>query len=455
MAVVERSTGNKVAVIDASARGAALAAQYAKSEHVSEVHVLPGNDLVGINSPDKLIKPVPEIKSVKNTASIVEYCRRNGIVLVDVAQDDAVALGTTDELLREKIPYVVGPTKAAGEIEWDKYYARLFGMGVGLQQPNFRAFMGAQAGIKYMEELPENTRSFIKAAGLAEGKGVVSANSRKEAQKKIKELKSRFREAASMYLIEEALEGEEFSAYALSDGETALWLGSAQDNKRANNYDEGENTGGMGVHTSPLIITKDLQRQIQEDIFDKTFAGLRNEGRAYKGVMYLGGMAVKDKGSIVPKVIEFNARWGAPEAEALVPGITTDFYELGVATATGKLHEVNLQTDGKQRVVVVLASRGYPGDYSEVKGKRIWGIDEANQMDNVTVFGAGVERVNGTDRAKGGRLVSVVGEGNDLEAARRNAYNGINVLYVEGNNGHFRTDIASRDRERILSGLYR
>jgi len=238
--------------------------------------------------------------------------------------------------------------------------------------------------------------------------------------------------------------GEEFSAFIFSDGKNYKIIGSAQDHKRVNDFDEGENTGGMGCSAPPLILTRELMKDVQENIFNKTIAGLNAEGRSYKGVLYLGGMVIKRAGKLRPYVIEFNARWGDPEAQVILPGLVNDLFAVSMAIARGDIGKLKIQTDGKARIAVAGVSKGYPGNYIEVKGKRIYGLDKARKIDGVKLYGGSVKRMGKKDYADGGRLFYFVGP-------RDKVYQAMSMVFVEGNNLHYRTDIGWRDRQRFYS----
>lgn len=432
-----------------------LAGAYGDSPNVGEVHVIPGNDLSSFG----IDKPVFTYQGLKTTnPEILEICVRQQFGLVDVAQDNAVAVGMADLIRGLGIP-VVGPSRLASRIEWDKPHARLLleGLltdGVSVNQPRFRIFQDQESGIKYIENRAEQER-FVKAAGLTEGKGALPARTAAEAIRRIREM-DRFGEAGKTYLIEEWLrgddgsEGEEFSAFALcSEGDFKI-LGYAQDHKRAFDKDEGENTGGMGCSTPPLVLTEEIKEEVN-DILETTLINLTSMRTPYEGVLYLGGMLVKRQGELRSYVLEFNARWGDPEAEVIVPGIKNDFFELGLAAAERRIADLNIETDGLARVSVALASKGYPGNYDQAKWKEISGINEASKVDGVRLFGAGVRRLDGKDFAIGGRLLHVVGEGENVIEAREKAYQAVEMIRVEGNNGYYRTDIGMRDVRRLQS----
>ncbi len=438
-----KERGNTVLVVDGGGRGTALVHKYSQSPYVDRIIAVPGNDWM----PKVTEKPVtifPEIKTT-DTVKITTLCRERDVDLVDVAQDNAVQAGVVNMLRHFKIP-VVGPTKEAGRIEWDKNYARIVGENFGLPQPKYVSVCNSQEAKKFLDS-QEVARWFVKAAGLAEGKGVIPATSKKEVLSAIEWLKTEYPEASQTILIEEWLEGEEFSAFVISDGKNFKILGHAQDHKRENDGDQGENTGGMGAVSHPLLITLGIKRQT-ENIFGITLTKLRDARREYKGLLYLGGIVVD--GGIV-KIIEFNARWGDPEAQVVVPGLNVDFFEMGTEAAKGTLRRIKISDDGKVRVAVAGVAKGYPRsrEYSQVQGKEIFGLKDAGKVDGVIIYGAGVKIEEGRHFVDGGRLFYVVGEGKDVLQARDRIYEAMEVVRIEGNNLHFRTDIGWRDVERL------
>ncbi len=444
---------NTVLVIDAGGRGSALVDAYAKSKKVKKILAVPGNDMMGFNS-KKPVKIYPNLKTT-SIEDIVEICKVEKVDLVDVAQDNAIAAGLVDKLVALNIP-VVGPSKAAGQIEWDKAWARNFGEKYGLPQPKFKVCKSVAEGEKFLKSQSIDNAWFVKAAGLAEGKGALPAKNNLEALVRIKELE-KFGEAGQVYVLEEWLQnddgsnGEEFSLFILSDGKSYQILGSAQDHKRVNDFDEGENTGGMGASTPPLLVNVSLLSQVKKDIVQKTIAGLFKENRSYKGVLYLGGIIIKHKGRTVPYVIEFNARWGDPEVEVMLPGLRNDLFEVSMAIVEGKLAKLKLKINKKSRVVVAGASKGYPDNYADVKGKQIFGLHLAKKIPGVKIYGAGVKFKDKKYYVNGGRLFYIVGEGRNVIEARHKAYSAMSLISIEGNNLHFRTDIGWRDVERLNS----
>lgn len=443
---------NTVLIVDGGGRGSALVHKYAQSSHVEKIIAVPGNDLMQ-DITDKPVQIFPQLKTT-SIPEILDICKKEKVDLVDVAQDNAIGGGLVNALEVKGIA-TVGPTKEAGQIEWDKAWAREFGNRHGLPQPFFKICLSQGEGIDFLNT-QEDQSWFVKASGLAEGKGSLPARNNKEALEKIREMK-RFKDAGKVFLIEKWLKGddgtpgEEFSAYILSDGNNYKFIGSAQDYKRAYNNDEGENTGSMGCNSPALIVTPEILKEIEINIFNKAILGLKKEGRPYKGVLYLGGMIVTEQSLLVPKVIEFNARWGDPEAQVILPGIVNDWFEVGMAITNGDTNNIWINNDGKVRVAVTGAALGYPrrDQYSRVFGKEIFGLAEARRAKGVTVYGAGVKRVDGRDYVAGGRLFYVVGEGNNIKEAQEKAYEAMALISIEGENLHFRTDIGWRDIQRL------
>jgi phosphoribosylamine--glycine ligase len=366
------------------------------------------------------------------------------VSLADVAQDNAVEMGTVDRLRAQGIP-TVGPTRAAGKLEWSKGHARDFMAANAIPHPSYKICASEQDGIDFIESQPDQGW-VIKADGLAEGKGVYVKNNAAEAIEAIREMK-KFKQAGATFLVEKRLQGREFSTFALSDGNDFQVLGHAQDHKLQGTFDTGLNTGGMGCSTPPLFMTEAMQQQVRQQILEPTFSGMQKIGEPYTGVLYLGGMVEEETGT--PSVIEYNSRWGDPEAQTLAPLIETDFFELMMAAANGTIKDVALKIRQTSRVVVTAASRGYPGDYSGAKGKQVFGIDDMANMDGVTFYGAGIKEVEGKHYASGGRLGYVAGEGQTVVEARERAYAAMARLHVDGNNMQYRTDIGWQDVDQL------
>jgi phosphoribosylamine--glycine ligase len=441
---------NIVLVVDSGGRGSVLVDKYLQSRHVAKVIAVPGNDLMLINT-RKPVQIYPQLKTT-SIPEILEICMKENVSLVDVAQDNAVEAGLVDALIKKGIR-VIGPTKLAGQIEWDKAWAREFGEQHNIPQPVFKICYSQKEGFDYLKSQPDQPW-FIKASGLAEGKGALPADNNKEAMKMVKEM-TRFGKNGKTFLIEKWLRSEnnesaeEFSMFVVCDGEHFKIIGSAQDHKRVNNFDRGENTGGMGCVSSPLVLTPQIKKEIKTKILKPTIKGLKEEGRPYKGILYLGGIIVKQNGRLCPYVIEFNARWGDPEAEVILPGITNDLFEMDMSVLEGNIDKLNIQADGKSRVVIAGVSKGYPSNYENIKGKQIFGLDKARKIKGIHLYGASVKVVDKKYYVHGGRLFYIVGEGRSIIEARRKAYEAMSLIHIDGNNLHYRTDIGWRDVQRL------
>ena len=452
----ERSGGYTVAVIGGTGREHALVDQYAESPDVERVICIPGNPMM-LKNTKKEVKIFREYNGKKltttSTLEIVEICKRNGVNLVDVAQDNAVAAGVADAIREIGIP-AIGFGEKAGKLESDKGFSRDFSKEMGISIPEYAVFTSQRAGIEYLRTHADMRRA-IKAAYLAGGKGVSSAKNNKEARAKIRDLRRNFPDAARKYLLEEWMlnedgtAGEEFSAFFIFDGKSWKFLGAGQDYKLIGIGDQGENTGSMGGNSPTLIYTKEIANQTEE-IADKTFSGLKKRGIASQGVLYVSGIILEQKGQKKVKLVEHNMRLGDPEAQLIVPGIG-NFFEINLAAAQGDLSNVTIITDDKKRVSIAGAARGYPGDYSNVVGKIVDGFDEIMYRDGIRVFGAGVgmdDNGNYTVSGTNGRIFHTVGEGETFIDAREKVLAAMGRTGIEGNNLYYRPDISCRDIER-------
>lgn len=455
--------GERIAVIDKGGRGCAILKAYAKDPLVESLMAFDRKNLIRHLTPKPVI-PFPDVE-LTNVTSILSFCQQNKVTRVDVCQDNAVASGLVDALHKEGIP-TIGHTKAASIIEANKVWTRLFLEKIGLQkyQPRFQVFESAQDGINFVKNEPEQGW-FIKASGLAEGKGALGAKTKEDAINRIIELKQRFPEAAKQYLVEQKLQnddgtlGEEFSFFAICKGKKWKKLGSAQDYKTADEYDEGENTGGMGCTSPATHITPAIEEQINE-VLEKTVSAMADEydeegnNRELTGDLYLGGMVVNIGGSSQLKIVEFNARPGDPEAQIIIPGVKTS--RLVIARAVAELDDfssLKIELDNLSRIVVAGTSRGYPDDYKTVKGKEIFGLKEVIDEGIITVDGAGVIEKNDRFYADGGRLFYLSTSGIDIIEARKAVYGAMGGISIESNSLHYRNDIGHRRVTRYWSSL--
>jgi len=434
-----------VLIVGGGAREHTISYAYEKSPKVEKIIIAPGNDFISYRRKKEFV--IDKECSLKNPESVLRIARKYKPDLVDVAQDDALAAGTIN-LLQENGVQAFGPIKEAARIEWDKRWSREFMQRHQIPQPNFRYFDSEEPAKEYVRQLYSANPLkliYVKAAGLCAGKGALKSRCLGEAIRNIEKMKDFPDGAGNVFLVEDGLIGEEFSYYAISDGETCHIFKSAQDNKTVLNFDEGDQTGGMGA-ISPVMITEPIADEIEELLISRAINGMASEGTPFKGILYLGGIVVDGE----PVNIEYNARWGDPECQVVLPSLETDYVDIIMACLEGRLKEIQIQQDNKTRVCVVGTSRGYPNDYSQVRGKRIYGIEEALETEGITIFGAGINVKDRKFYANGGRLFSVVAEGNSILEARQIAYSAIAHINIEGNNLHYRTDIGWRDVERCL-----
>lgn len=428
-----------ILVIGQNGREHALAVTYAKSKRVSKVVMTPGNGLTDFEN--KKIKNYPDV-GMFDFDGIVKVCKKEKIDLVDVSQDDIIAAGYVDKFTKLGIK-AFGPTQKAAEIEWSKEWARDFMVKYKLPIPQFKTFTNQKDAIEYIDNLP-NQLLFIKASGLALGKGVIRAENKRQAIAAIQAMEQ-FGKSGKTFLIEEGLVGEEFTLFAICDGDNYVFTNASQDHKTIFDRDKGPNTGGIGSVAPTSALTSPMIRIIESTIIEPTLEGMRKEGRPYLGILYLGGI-ITESGI---KIIEFNARWGDPEAEVIVPSIKTDYLTIVEHVLQKKLDKLSIVFDTKTRLSIAGCSKGYPGDYARVKGKEVFGLLDAIKMEGVTVFGAGIIRKGNRFFANGGRVFHLVAEGNDILAARKKAYDAIQLIRIEGDNLHYRKDIGWRDIKRL------
>ncbi len=441
----------KIVIVGSGAREDVLRRAHEQSPEVDEIIAVPGNGMMDF-SRMKTVKRYPEVKAT-DIPSIVGIAQQEKVDLVDIGPEGPLAAGLVDELFKAGIP-AFGPKLSATFLEADKAEARDFMNRHAIPQPQYMVFTSEESGLSYVSSLPPDLfPKYVKAAGLCGGKGALKAVNIAEAQIRIKQMKD-FEKSGERYLVEDCMAGEEVSIFAFCDGKTyKLVRKAAQDNKRALNYDEGEQTGGMGGHAPAMVATTEHMDKFGE-IARNTIKGMKEEGIPYAGVLYLGGMITPEG----PKIVEYNMRHGDPEAQITIPGLVirkkgtlqTASYTMLVQSCTqGELDKFDVETDGNVRVCIVGSSRGYPGDYSAMKKKRIYGIEDAMCVPGVTVYGGGVECEDGKLYVDGGRLFSVVAEGRNVIDARAKAYCAISMVHIDGNNLHFRDDIAWRDVQRL------
>jgi phosphoribosylamine--glycine ligase len=418
----------KILVIGSGAREHALVWKIKQSPGATELFASPGNAGTAAIARNLNI-PSNEIESLAKAAQELN------IDLAVVGPEAPLAAGIADLFERLGLP-VFGPTKAAAQIESSKVFARKLMQKYGIPCPEGIAFSSYREAKKYVESQP--APMVVKADGLAAGKGVTVAGTREEALKALSDVMEAriFGEAGDKVIIEECLTGKEVSLLAFTDGETVVPMVPACDYKRVFDDDRGPNSGGMGSYSPPGFFDAGLTRQVTETILEPAVKAMAREGMPYKGVLYAGLMIAPEG----PKVLEFNARFGDPETQAILPRLETDLVDILLAVVDNKLGQIKVRWAEDACVGVVMASGGYPGTYKT--GFKITGLDELN--DNVTVFHAGTKL--GQDSqvyTNGGRVLTVTATGDTMAAARARAYSNLPRIHFDG--CHYRRDIAARE----------
>ena len=422
-------------VLGSGGRESALAWGLDRSPSVAEVVVAPGNP--GVAS----FAATEDVDTV-DVAAVVALTERLDADLVVVGPEAPLVAGVADEL-RARGRLVFGPGASAARIEGSKAYAKELMGRAGIPTAAARSFRDRDAAVAFIDELVPPF--VVKADGLAAGKGVVVTDDRDDAVAAVDErlLRGSFGDAGRMVLIEEFLDGEEASLIALCDGEKAVPLEPAQDYKRVEDDDGGPNTGGMGSYSPVPACPPELARAIAAEVIAPMMKETARRGAPFIGALY-AGLALTSAG---PKVIEFNARFGDPETQALIPRIEGDLGSALLAAARGDLGGATVAFSDEACVSVVLASRGYPGPYET--GIEIEGVDHANSREDVVVFHAGTASRDGRLVTAGGRVLAVSALGASFGDARRRAYDAAAEIRFEGM--HMRTDIARRAEQATAS----
>lgn len=399
----------RVLVVGSGGREHALCWALAASPLCDALYCAPGNP--GI-AEEATCVPV----SATDIDGILTLCAAERIDFVVVGPEAPLVAGLVDRLEASGIA-AFGPTAAAAALEGSKGFTKDLCAKYDIPTAAYRRFSDARAAKDYVRA--EGAPIVVKADGLAAGKGVTVAATIAEAEAAIDDalIANRFGSAGAEVIIEEVLEGEEASFFALTDGKTALPLASAQDHKRVGDGDVGPNTGGMGAYSPAPCVTPEIEAQVMTRIIRPTLAAMAREGRPYKGVLYAGLMLTKDG----PKLIEYNARFGDPECQVLLPRLKSDLLPALMASRDGVLSDFDLRWHDEVALCVVLAAMGYPDDPK--KGSEIKGLATAASSDPaVLIFHAGTKRVGDQLVADGGRVLNVVGLGKTVKEARDHAY---------------------------------
>ena len=413
-----------VLVIGGGGREHAIVWAFKKSPKVNKIYALPGN--AGIEE----IAECENI-SVMDFENILKFLEAHkNIDLVFVAPDDPLAGGLVD-FLEDKGYRVFGPRKNAAIIEGSKSFAKKLMKKYGIPTASYEEFTDYEKALSYVEK--QKCPIVIKADGLALGKGVIIAENIDEAKQALYDMmvNETFKEAGKKVIIEEFLKGKEVTVLSFCDGKTIIPMVSSQDHKRAYDNDEGLNTGGMGTFSPSQCYTKQMEDYVYNNIMLKTVDAMNKEGRTFKGVLYFGLMITDDG----VKVLEYNARFGDPETQVILPRLDSDFTDIVLSVIEGKLDKADIRWKKESAVCVILASGGYPKNYKKGLEIKIGDIDK-----DILLFHAGTKKGDdGKLLTNGGRVIGVTALGRNIEEARKKAYKNIEKIYFE--NMHFRKDI--------------
>lgn len=429
----------KVLVIGSGGREHTIAWKIKQSPKVKKIYCAPGN--AGIREIAEIINIKPE-----DISGLLRFVKENRIDLTIVGPEVPLALGITDEFEKQNIR-IFGPNKTASQLESSKIFSKEKMKKYGISTAESKAFYEGEIekALTYIDI--QKNPVVIKADGLAQGKGVVVTENKEEAKNAVISAMrdDKFQGAGRKIIIEERMFGEEASVLAFVDGKSFKTMASAQDHKAIYDNDEGPNTGGMGAYSPAPVVTKEILKKIEDEIFTPMIKGLIGDGIIYKGVLYAGLMITKDG----PKVIEFNVRFGDPETQVILPRLKNDLIDIINAVIDEKLEKTELSWDERSCVCVVLASSGYPDSYE--KGYVIKGLDRFTNEKEIVVFHAGTKYNDKKEIiTDGGRVLGVTAYGVDIENAIKNAYNGVG--HINFQNIYYRKDIGCKARKKTMKG---
>ena len=422
-----------ILVIGGGGREHTLVWKLHQSPKAGQIYAIPGNP--GMAGAAVCVADI----SIEDNEAMVRFAKEKQVGLVVVGPEVPLTHGVVDAMNAAGIK-AFGPTKLAAEIEGSKAFCKNLMKKYGIPTAKYEIFTEAEAAKRYIRQ--EGAPIVIKADGLAAGKGVIVAATEAEALAAIDEIMcdKAFGSAGSRVVIEECLVGEEASLLTFTDGQTIVPMISSQDHKRAYDGDQGPNTGGMGTYAPAPVATPEIVARAQREILDPVIAAMRAEGRTYKGCLYAGLMITKDG----PKDIEFNARFGDPETQVVLPLLESDLVDIMLACADGTLQDLDIRWSSGAAVCVVMAAGGYPKSYH--KGDAITGLEAAAQAGTV-VFHAGTSQKDGQIVTNGGRVLGVTAKAGSIREAVELAYQGVEKIHFAG--AEYRKDIAHRALERL------
>jgi phosphoribosylamine---glycine ligase len=414
-----------ILLLGSGGREHALAWKIASSPLVTKFWCAPGN--AGIAREAECVA-----LDIADHGAVIDFCKTNAVELVVVGPETPLAAGIVDDLAAAGIK-AFGPSKQAAQLECSKGFTKDLCSEFGIPTGAYRRFDSAAAALAYVRA--QGAPIVVKADGLAAGKGVVVAKTLREAEDAVAMMfAGSFGAAGAEVVIEEYLAGREISFFAFCDGETAIPLASAQDHKRVFDHDEGPNTGGMGAYSPTPFVTPVIHDQIMTRIILPTVAGMKARGMPFRGVLYAGVMLTGQG----PKLFEFNVRFGDPECQVLMMRMMSDIVPACLASCDGQLKNFDLRWFPDPAVTVVMAAKGYPGDYN--KGSRIEGLDAAAKVEGVEIFHAGTIVKDGAILANGGRVLNICASGKTVAQAQARAYQAVDR--INWPDGFCRRDIA-------------
>ena len=421
----------KVLIVGSGGREHAIAASVAKSSKVDEIYCAPGNAGIGMIAQ---CVPIGAMEFDK----IVAFAKEKEIDLTIVGMDDPLVGGLVDELEAAGLR-VFGPRKNAAILEGSKAFSKDLMKKYNIPTASYENFDNAKDAEAYLEKA--KFPIVLKADGLALGKGVLICKDLEEAKEGVKSimLDKKFGSAGNQMVIEEFMTGREVSVLSFVDGKTIKTMTSAQDHKRAMDGDQGLNTGGMGTFSPSPFYTEEVDEFCKKYIYQPTVDAMKAEGRPFKGVIFFGLMLTEEG----PKVLEYNARFGDPEAQVVLPRMKNDIVEVAEACIDGKLDEIDLQFEDNAAVCVVLASEGYPVNYE--KGYAIHGLEAFEGKEDYYCFHAGTKKTEEGIVTNGGRVLGITAKGRNLKEARANAYEAADWVTFE--NKYMRSDIGKAIEE--------
>ena len=419
----------KVLVIGGGGREHAVCKKLSESKDVTQILCAPGN--AGIA---QVARCIPKVKAT-DVEGIVALAKKEKVDFVCVTPDDPLALGCVDRLEEEGIP-AFGPTAYAAQMEASKIFSKNLMRKYGIPTAKCEIFTEMDKALAYLDT--QEAPIVVKADGLALGKGVVVASTIEEAKNAVIEMMEggKFGKSGARVLIEECMVGREVTVLCFCDGKTIRPMPASQDHKRVFDGDKGLNTGGMGAFAPSPLYTEEIAERTEKEILISTLNAMNSEGFTFKGVLYVGLMLTKDG----PKVVEYNARFGDPETQVVLPLLESDLFAIMRAVREGRLAETDIRWKKESAACIVLASGGYPGKYES--GKLISGLEDAEAA-GATVYHAGTKKTDAGYVTAGGRVLGVTALGDTLADAVHSAYAAAEKIHFEG--AHMRRDIGSRD----------